>query len=318
MTEVLPRPAEARKGLLMSALRYAERGIHVFSVVGEGPGAKLPNISNDRWAEFLGKPVPKGRGGLNMATTDPEIIKWMFSQPRAGGIGMPCGKINNVIVADFDLHKEPDQRGNAHRQMTEHEDVLMECHQVATRTGGRHFYFLYEEGHSKHELGQNIDIQTDGAFVLVPPSPGYKVLHRIDRDDWVTPPWAGVPVKKMTATELASLDEGDLKDLQRKICAGEEWHNNMVRMTAHMVMTGWSDAEILRHARQWTLPGFNHDDTFEEVYVALQGARTKWLAAGKPLDRNERMKRWMMDFEAMDEATRMSAVDWAQRKVAGK
>lgn len=309
----LHQPAIPRNTLLKYALAYADRGIRVFATTADG---KAPAISNHKWSGYHAREIKRGEGGLHQASTDPENIRFQFSQPGAGGIGMPCGKVNGVIVADFDIHKEPGGQGNAHRRMFEFEDEISETHQVVTRNGGIHAYFAYEPGHSKHELGENIDIQTDGSYVLLPPSKGYKVKFRVDREDWITPPWDPAPVKRMTREEMEWAEPADLIALQKAMNEGE-WHNNMVRLVASMVVGGWSDAEILRHSRQWTMPGHSHDDTFEEVYTALQGARTKWIVNGKPPSPAQRKERWMDDFRSWDQETAQEALEWAQRYMKG-
>lgn len=272
--------------LLERALQYAERGVRVFATTADG---KAPSISNAAWSRYLGKPVPKGKGGLHQATTDPDIIRWQFSWANSGGIGMPCGKVNNVIVADFDIHKETGGRGNAHDVMEQWAEEISMAHQVVTRNGGYHVYFAYEAGHGKHELGENIEVQTDGSYVLLPPSKGYRVKWKVDREDWSTPPWPAVPnVRQQSREDVEAMSSEDLRKLQGDLAEGT-WHDNVIRLVAHMVATGWSDAEILRHARQWTLPGYSHDDTFEEVFVALQGARVKWMVDHHPTTDEGRM-----------------------------
>ena len=60
------------------------------------------------------------------------------------------------------------------------------------------------------------------------------------------------------------------------IKSGREWHNNVVRLVAHWVGRGWSGAEILGHAPDWTMPGYTHEQTRREVAKAIEGARAKW------------------------------------------
>ncbi len=307
MTDLAP-PRAPIKHLLDWALSYSGRGVAVFATTADG---KAPAISNKSWEEYLGYPVPKGRGGLHQASTDPDNLRWQFGHRNAGGIGMPCGRINGVIVADFDIHKE-NGTGNAHRQWEEWSDQIGDAHQVTTRNGGKHVYFAYEEGHGKHELGENIEVQTDGAYVLLPPSKGYKVTWPVSREDWATPPWPAVPTKRIAREDVETMTSDQLLAMQAKIKAGEEWHNNMIATVAHMVMTGWSDAEILRLSRQWTLPGYSHDDTFEEVYTAIQGARVKWML-GRGLSDKERRVRWMDDFLSFTPSQRQQAKQWMEK-----
>ncbi|MCP4700701.1 MAG: AAA family ATPase [Gammaproteobacteria bacterium] len=60
------------------------------------------------------------------------------------------------------------------------------------------------------------------------------------------------------------------------IAAGNEWHNNMIRVVAHWISRGLSDAEIVLICRSLTLPGYTTDQTDREVMVAISGARNKY------------------------------------------
>jgi hypothetical protein len=58
--------------------------------------------------------------------------------------------------------------------------------------------------------------------------------------------------------------------------SGNQWHNNMIRLVAHWVGRGWSDAEILGQAAGITLPGYTVAQTMLEMGAAVRGARAKW------------------------------------------
>lgn len=263
--------ADARKSTLEWALEYAARGVKLFSTTADG---KAPNISNKQWSQHLGKEVSKGTGGLHMATTDPETIRWMFSQRGAGGIAMPCGAVNGVIVLDMDIHKEaPD--GPAHRVRREFWDELQEAHMVTTRNGGEHYYFEWEPGHLKGELGPNIDVQSDGSYVLLPPSKGYRVKRQVMREDWATPPWRATAIDRSVADEGGGEISPHIKLMARRISNGDGWWNEVRDVVAHMVGAGYSDAEILRYSFQWTTGGHSPRETFEQVYQFIQSARHK-------------------------------------------
>jgi hypothetical protein len=73
-----------------------------------------------------------------------------------------------------------------------------------------------------------------------------------------------------------SYSGADVQALLAHIHAGEEWHNNMAKLTAHWVARGWSDAEIRLSCLSFTLPGYTHEDTEREVMKAVQGARDRW------------------------------------------
>jgi hypothetical protein len=73
-----------------------------------------------------------------------------------------------------------------------------------------------------------------------------------------------------------SYSGADVQQLLADISAGNEWHNNMVKLTAHWVARGWSDAEVRLSCLSMTLPGYTHADTEREVMKAVQGARDRW------------------------------------------
>ena len=59
---------------------------------------------------------------------------------------------------------------------------------------------------------------------------------------------------------------------------GDRWHDHVVRLVAHWIARGWSDAEILGHAAGLTLPGYAVTDTLRDLARMIAGARVKWNA----------------------------------------
>jgi len=57
---------------------------------------------------------------------------------------------------------------------------------------------------------------------------------------------------------------------------GDRWHDHVVRLVAHWVARGWSDAEILATAEGLTLAGWTHEDTRRDLARMIAGARRKW------------------------------------------
>ena len=70
----------------------------------------------------------------------------------------------------------------------------------------------------------------------------------------------------------------------KAINSGEEWHAPVRDIVAHLVGSGWSDAEILRMSAQWTKQGFTHRETFEDLCVMINGIRVKIEKAKQPTD----------------------------------
>lgn len=90
---------------------------------------------------------------------------------------------------------------------------------------------------------------------------------------------AGVqlPAPQHGQTTLAAMSgRVRIADLIRACQSGNEWHNNMVRLVAHLASTGRTDAEILGLAAGITLPGYTVEQSLKEMHAALIGARNKW------------------------------------------
>ena len=60
------------------------------------------------------------------------------------------------------------------------------------------------------------------------------------------------------------------------IRAGDQWHNNMLRLVGHWISRGWPDVEILTAAEAMTLTGYTIDATRREVSQMIMGGRSRW------------------------------------------
>ena len=85
-------------------------------------------------------------------------------------------------------------------------------------------------------------------------------------------------------TTLSAMRRTRVGDLIEACCRGEQWHNNMIRLVAHLVSTGRTSAEIMALADHITLPGFLVEQTSREMAKALEGARTKWAVPEPAVD----------------------------------
>jgi hypothetical protein len=77
-------------------------------------------------------------------------------------------------------------------------------------------------------------------------------------------------------TTLSAMRQTRVADLIAACQSGNEWHNNMVRLVAHMAAIGRQDAEIMGLAHALTMPGYSVADTMRDMGKALSSARTKW------------------------------------------
>lgn len=85
-----------------------------------------------------------------------------------------------------------------------------------------------------------------------------------------------LPVAPGQTTLSAMSGKARISDLIRACQAGQEWHNNMVRLVAHLVAVGRTDAEMMLLCAGLTLPGYQISQTEYDVAQAIRGARSKW------------------------------------------
>jgi hypothetical protein len=75
----------------------------------------------------------------------------------------------------------------------------------------------------------------------------------------------------------------------QSILAGDDWHNNIIRLVASYVSKGLADEEIHAITDSFTMSGYSVDDTRREVQKAIDGARDKgWTPPPDPVQ--ERME----------------------------
>jgi hypothetical protein len=75
---------------------------------------------------------------------------------------------------------------------------------------------------------------------------------------------------------LQAMRRTRMQDLLDACTSGDQWHNSMIRLVAHMASLGRTSAEIIALADHITLPGYTVDGTRREMMTALQSARLKW------------------------------------------
>ncbi len=160
-------PATQPKTLVEAALELAAVGLPVFPC----DAAKRPIVKD----------------GYLSATTDPAIVRTLFSKPGAKLIGVPTGPASEVDVLDFDYRHgaKPWEDANQHR--------LPETRVHQSQNGGRHLLFRHAPGvrNSAGRIGPGVDVRGAGGYVIVPPSPGYTVISEAPIAPW--PEWLLVP-----------------------------------------------------------------------------------------------------------------------------
>jgi AAA domain/RepB DNA-primase from phage plasmid len=67
----------------------------------------------------------------------------------------------------------------------------------------------------------------------------------------------------------------DVVGLIAKIQSGQQWDNSVLKLTAHWIVRGWADVEILLTAPALTLPGYTVDQTRAEMDDKIRRGRAQ-------------------------------------------
>ena len=134
---------------LDAALRYSEAGYPVFPLRGKQPLTEH---------------------GFKDASRDADTIRrWWTTWPEAG-IGVPTGSGSGVVVLDVD----PRHGGDASlAELKRKYGELPPCPRVKTGGGGWNYWLAHPSGtvRTAHGFRPGLDLQSDAAYVVVPPSP---------------------------------------------------------------------------------------------------------------------------------------------------
>jgi len=225
--------SSARFGNLHAAIRYAELGYEVLPVVA---GAKNPLTEH----------------GVRDATLDTKIIEsWWTRWPNAN-IGVSAAGLVIIDIDSKDDVRWPEDEERACELVESARAISV------TPSGGRHFFFRRPDGVSwrcsVRKLAANVDVRTDGGYVVVPPSKllagAYVWLKELD-----------------TAKEFLSIPPKWLCDL---LDEREREYTSKINKSAQLDETrvieeGTRNDVLFRIGAKLRSIGFD----FEEIYSAL-------------------------------------------------
>ena len=126
------------------ALKYADLG---FNVIPISPKSKRPMV---KWQKYMLEKVSKNQ------------IQSHWSRYPESNIGLVCGEISNLVVVDID----PRNGGEAYAKKLTFPSTICSL----TGSGGRHYYYAWDRRIKKSRPFPGIDIQSDGSYILAPPS----------------------------------------------------------------------------------------------------------------------------------------------------
>ena len=156
--------------VITEALAFAETGLKVIRL-------QHPIIRNGAVACSCGRPGcssigkhPMTPNGYKDGATDGFIIRSWFSEEPQANLGIVTGKASGIFVLDVDPRNGGDKSLDV---LTTKNGPLPATWTVKTGGGGSHVYFCYPQTdiQTNHDrLGPGLDLQSDGAFVVAPPS----------------------------------------------------------------------------------------------------------------------------------------------------
>lgn len=210
-------------------------------------GRQLGEVAYEAWGRY-GVPVfpcnndkkPICKWGTE-ASTDKDAIIALFESrgERATMIGASMGEVANLFVLDFDFYK-----GNEAKKFF---DVLQLAGLLPptlvheTRSGGIHYYYMVEDlkkmprNSVSHEA---VEIRGQGGFVIVPPTPGYKV----QQDNPVE--FAPEGLLRRLARADAAFKSLSTTDLKKQIIEGVSFHEALTALAAKLHASGMPPAEV--------------------------------------------------------------------------
>lgn len=159
---------EIRDETVDFALEYAAKGWHVFPIHrGESNGVETVCTCGNERCPSPGK-HPINKGWRSEATTDPDAIREMWNANPLANIGVACGRQSGIVVLDVD----PRNGGNRSLDLLQQAAKMPKTLSSRTGGGGTHFIFTYPKNPPKwpKQLGNGLDVQADGRYILIPPS----------------------------------------------------------------------------------------------------------------------------------------------------
>ena len=133
-------------------------------------GWSIIPVGNDK------KPLIKWKEYRSRVATQDEIIEWWAEHPEAN-IAVVCGAVSGISVIDIDSYKGVDTVEyvmaifwDSVKESYDDPAPWMDCVKAFTPRGGEHWFFQYNPDLVSRQAMPNVDIKSDGGYVLISPS----------------------------------------------------------------------------------------------------------------------------------------------------
>ena len=231
--------------LLSHALILAGQGFPVFPCVSAPGNPKLDK-------------TPACEHGFKDASTDPAVVRELFSRHGADLIGVPTGARSGFDILDLDPRHGSDA--------WEAENRLPITRIHLTQSGGKHVFFRHAEGvrNSQGKIARGLDVRGEGGFIIWWPASGCEVWLDEDIAPWpedalaaairkppANPKAEGIRAavqQPSTADALASL--ADAVKLIENAVAGERYEvvKSVTWQLSKFILGGFLDEDTARDA----------------------------------------------------------------------
>lgn len=164
----------------------------------------------------------------NIKNTDLKTIN------NGDGVGLLTGEINGITIIDLDKLNDKKKKNNLKDGMAKYKKLLVKYNNgvdlqtptVKTKNGGIHLYFKYDKDiEQTTNINQySIDTRSNGGYVIIPPSKGYKWKYHTDKYKKLeVPNWLKVWIlkNKNRANNKKNDETGD--NTKNKIVKGKKY-----------------------------------------------------------------------------------------------
>ncbi|WPE18696.1 phage/plasmid primase, P4 family [Candidatus Thioglobus autotrophicus] len=201
---------------------------------------------------------PLTKHGFKDASSERQAINnWWNNHPNAN-IGLPTGKVNNLVVIDVDVKNNASGMNSLKQLQDEHGQF--DTKMVHTPSGGLHYYFSYPNGvdviKNRVNMKPGIDIRADDGYVVAPGScidGNYYKFKDKNKE-----------IAKLPKSFLEALFSSNLKTSIGKIPTSK---------IIHGVDDGARDIDLFRYAAKLRAEDMEYEDAKILMFIASNNCR---------------------------------------------
>lgn len=147
--------------ILQWAIRYYQAGWLVFPCKNKRPHPQALEAWDGSWKAAIGDKI-----------IDEKTIKWWWDRYPNAQIAVACGVKSGITVVDIDTKTDVGRYPNYVLQNSaDIQSELPASLTSITGSGGRHVFYAYEDvSNSARSVHPQIDIRSEGGYVILPPS----------------------------------------------------------------------------------------------------------------------------------------------------